>query len=85
MRYDVSTPISYGNEQTFWQRLGKAFKNEQTGVITVHLNALPICDRDGKVRIMLFEEKPEDRKPSGNSRPSGTPQWREELDDEIPF
>lgn len=79
-----------GNGGTFWQRLGKAFKNDQTGMITVHLNAYPLPDKEGKVKIMLFEEQESDRKDQGNATrpaPRQGPQRTvaEDLDDEIPF
>lgn len=92
MRFNVATPISYGDGQTYWQRLGKAFKNDQTGAITVFLNALPLPGEDGKVKLMLFEDK-ENRAGTDNTASRGAPpprqgpqrSYQEELDDEIPF
>lgn len=83
-RYDVSTPRPKADGGTFWLRVGSAFTNEQTGLITVFLDSYPVPGPDGKVKMMLFE--PRDQQPNAQPRqqnPQNTP--REDLDDDIPF
>ena len=85
-RFNVATPRPKHDGGTFWLRVGSAWQNEK-GLITVYLDSYPIPDREGAVKMMLFEPEPNKdpirtpaREPQEPRRP-----WNEELDDEIPF
>lgn len=81
-RYEVSTPRPKNDGGTFWLRVGSAFTNDN-GLITVYLDSYPIPDREGKVKMMLFEPKPAQQ--AGNPTLVHSRTLSEEIDDEIPF
>ncbi|RTG98746.1 hypothetical protein [Thermus scotoductus] len=54
-QYRVFTTREYGEEQTFWVRIGTAFKGEKS--IQVLLDALPL---NGKLVILLENGEDED-------------------------
>lgn len=86
-RFNVATPKPKYNQpgETWWHRVGSAWQNEK-GLITVYLDSYPIPDKDGVVKMMLFEPKDEDRPASPKQEPArSTKTYAEELDDEIPF
>lgn len=80
----VSTPRPKNDGGTWWCRVGTAWQNLQTGVITVYLDAYPAPDEEGKIKMMLFDYEPKENQRDG--RPTKTTRtYAEELDDEIPF
>jgi len=98
-RYNVSTPIPTAAGGTYWQRLGTGFLDANKGHITVLLNAYPIPDSEGKVKMFLFESKndnveappkkhltlAERQSAEANMGRADGKTLADELDDEIPF
>ena len=94
-RYDAVTARKYtdrnGNEKTAFTRIGTMFANRNGDGFNVVLDALPIPDENGQVRILMFVPKERDETPNrgqqdtrGGGRTGGyTPG---DLDgDEVPF
>lgn len=91
-RYDVLTVSKYidrdGNEKSFFTKIGTMFPNKNGGSFSMELVALPISDKEGKVRLYIKE--PEQRDGAQGSRPASKPPARqqsshEDIDDTIPF
>lgn len=84
-RFNVATPRPKHDGGTFWLRIGSAWQNEK-GLITVYLDSYPIPDKEGVVKMMLFEPDPRDKPARGGGREENSPRaWNRELDDDIPF
>jgi len=83
-RFDVSSPRPKSDGSgTYWVRVGTAFQSDK-GQISVILDAYPVPDEKGQVRMLLFE--PRDRAPNQQPAQRNTPrETREVLDDDIPF
>jgi hypothetical protein len=82
-RFDCSTPVEKPDGTTWWHRVGTAWQNEQSGLITVYLNSYPCPNKAGEVKFMLFEPREKDTSPNVavlRPRQLGT-----NIDDEIPF
>ena len=58
-KYNVSCPIKRsGEDETNWMRVGKAFRNRKSGLITLKLDAIPTArDKNGQVILVLFEDE----------------------------
>lgn len=95
-KWNVASPIAYGDDKTYWQNVGSAWENtEGKGKhdVVINLNSLPLADKDGKVRIFLFPKdddrdnsrgRDDSRSSSGKSKPKGSSR-KNDYDDEIPF
>jgi hypothetical protein len=96
-KWNVATPRKYGRdgEKTFWVNVGSAWENDgDKGKhdVTITLDALPLPDADGQVRLFLF---PKDDDGGGERRGSSERSSKRESsrsrsssradDDEIPF
>lgn len=81
MRYDLITPRARKDGKTFWVKLGAGFPNKDGQGFTLVLDALPVADAEGIVRVLMVE--PRDN--AGQQRQE-QPAARDNLDtDEIPF
>ena len=85
-RFNVSTPKPYsdGSGKTWWLKVGSAWQNDR-GLITVYLDSYPTPDKDGVVKMMLFE--PDPREPQQTREPTidTSMSYKEALSDEVPF
>jgi hypothetical protein len=82
--YDVLTAREYernGEKKTTFNKIGVAFDNKNGDGFTITLNALPLPDKDGEVRMICKTSKPKETLPS-NRVAAVTPA---DFDDEIPF
>ena len=92
-RYDAVTARKYkttsGEEKTAYTRIGTMFANRNGDGFNVVLDALPIADEKGQVRILMFVPKDRDDRPQsgGQQRGGGRTGGHApgELDDDIPF
>ena len=90
-RYDVLTVTKYidrnGDEKSFFTKIGTMFKNKSGDSFSIEFSALPIGDKDGKVRCYVKE--PEQRDGGQQvSRSAARPAARstaEQIDDDLPF
>ena len=57
-RYDVLSPRPKKDGGTYWHRVGIAFEGEKG--ISIEFNSTPLPDKEGRVRVSLFEPKPKD-------------------------
>lgn len=83
--YDVLTAREYtdrgGDKKTTFTKIGVAFDNKNGDGFTVNLNALPLADKDGEVRLICKKSKPRDgAMQDGLKAASEVP-----FDDTIPF
>ena len=84
-RYDVMAPRPGREEgKTFWHRVGTAWEGEKG--IGIEFDSLPVPDREGKVKVRLFEprEKSQGAGPAGVENETA-PAARRSLDDDVPF
>jgi hypothetical protein len=91
-RYDALTVSKYvdrnGDEKSFFTKIGTMFQSKNGDTYSLELIALPIPDKEGKVR--LFLKPPEQREGAQQvsrspSRPAVRPQIANDIDDNIPF
>jgi uncharacterized protein VirK/YbjX len=90
-RYDVLTVSKYvdrnGEEKSFFTKIGTMFPNKNGNSFSMELVALPISDKEGKVRLYIKE--PEQREGAQQvSRSTARPAARstaEEIGDDLPF
>jgi len=92
-RYDALTVSKYvdrnGDEKSFFTKIGTMFQSKNGDTYSLELIALPIPDKEGKVR--LFLKQPEQREGAqqvsrSTSRPAARPQASEDdVNDSIPF
>lgn len=86
-RFDVLSPRAKKDGGTYWHRVGTAFEGDKG--ISIEFSSLPLPDKEGKVRVSLFE--PKERGETPDRVPSRTPSRRpaiaggDDMDDEIPF
>lgn len=80
-RYDAITPRPKSDGTgSFWVRVGSAFQNDN-GKIMVYLDAYPLPDKEGVVKIVLSEPLPPRQ---AQVNPQNVP-LREAINDDIPF
>lgn len=96
-KWNVASPRAYGrdNEKTFWVSVGSAWDNADgkgRHDVTVTLDALPLPDAEGRVRLFLFPKDDAakgDREESfGRKAGKAAAKGRKTTvadDDEIPF
>jgi hypothetical protein len=92
-RYDVLSVSKYvdrnGEEKSFFTKIGTMFPNKNGNSFSMELLALPISDKEGKVRLYIKE--PEQREGAQQvSRSASRPAARQQspdndVNDEIPF
>lgn len=82
-RLDAMTPRPKQDGGTWWLRVGSAWVNDK-GQTTVYLDSYPIPDKEGVVKVMLFEPLPARPNPQP-TRQEGPINWNKTLDDEIPY
>lgn len=75
-RYDLKSPREDRNGKTHWHKVGSAFPRDSGGFSLV-FDALPLPDKEGNVRVMMWEAEP--REDRGREPP------RRDMDDEIGF
>lgn len=68
--YDVLTAREYtdksGGKKTTFTKIGVAFDNKNGDGFTINLNALPLADKDGEVRLICKTSKPRDQNPKSD-------------------
>ena len=80
-RFDVMAPRPGREEgKTFWHRVGTAWEGEKG--IGIEFDSLPIPDKEGKVKVRLFEPR---EKPQTQERVPGSAKTPVNIDDDIPF
>jgi hypothetical protein len=69
-RYDAVTPREASNGKTYFTKVGVAFANRSGNGYTLILEAYPLPDKEGQVRVLLMEPKERDDRGSdrGDSR-----------------
>ena len=92
-RYDALTVSKYvdrnGDEKSFFTKIGTMFQSKSGDTYSLELIALPIPDKEGKVR--LFLKQPEQREGAQQvsrsaPRPAARPQASDDdVNDSIPF
>lgn len=89
-RYDALAVSSYvtrdGEEKTFFTKIGTMWPNKNNNGFMLDLNAYPIPNKEGKVRIVLKE--PTERDGTGYKRsdpPVAQKKISDAIDDDIPF
>jgi len=91
-RYDVLSVSKYidrnGDEKSFFTKIGTMFPNKNGASFSMELVALPISDKEGKVRLYIKE--PEQREGAQQvsrsaPRPAVRQQENTHIDDDIPF
>ena len=85
-RFNVSTPKPYsdGSGKTWWLKVGSAWQNDR-GLITVYLDSYPTPDKDGVVKMMLFEPDPREQNHQKEPTIDKSMSYQEALSDKIPF
>jgi hypothetical protein len=86
-RYDIITGRkSKDGEKTYWTKVGVAFSRDQGG-FSIELEAYPLPDAEGKVRVLMVEPKARDDAPDRQAPARGSaPMQSANLDDDtIPF
>lgn len=87
-RLDAKTPVKYGEDKTFWMKIGTAFENRGGGW-DVLLDAMPAAALDNKgnmkFKIFLFPPKEKDVQRDGPPPETVEEMQRNSPDDEIPF
>jgi hypothetical protein len=92
-KWNVATPREYGEGKAFWVNIGSAWENDGKGKhdVTITLDALPLPDKDGKVRIFLFpkDDVTQGDRDEAQGRRAGTAAKKgrssRDDDEEIPF
>lgn len=85
-RYDAMSPRERGGK-TYWTRIGTMFPSKNGDGFNLVLDALPLPDKEGQVRVSMFPPKERDTgtqertEQRGGGR-RGTPA---DLDEDIPF
>ena len=90
-RYDVLSVSKYvdrnGEEKSFFTKIGIMFPNKNGNSFSMELVALPISDKEGKVRLYIKEPEQRDgaqQVQRSASRPSPR-STATDIDDEVPF
>lgn len=80
-RFDVMSPRTKKDGGTFWTRVGMAFEGEKG--ISIEFSSLPLPDKEGRVRVSLFEPREQGASaPAASRRPTVSEDMGGE---EIPF
>lgn len=93
-RLDVLSPRPKKDGGTYWHRVGTAWEGEKG--ISISFDSMPLPDKDGQVRVSLFEPReskgsesrsaPADaRPPMGNGPARGRVDYAQDMNDDIPF
>lgn len=84
-RYDLMQGHK-GRDKTFWNKVGSLFKGDD-GKMWIELQALPISDSEGRVRMQVFEprQQSDSNRPERQDRDSGAGGSYAAMDDDIPF
>ena len=90
-RYDVLTGQKYtnrdGEEKTFFTKIGTMFRNKTGESFSLELIALPLPDKEGRVRLLVKEPQPKDGAQQVRRSEPSVQQRRvaDAPDDDIPF
>lgn len=88
-RYDAVTARKYkasnGEEKTAFTRIGTMFANRNGDGFNVVLDALPIPDEKGQVRILMFVPKERDDRPQSGGGQQRRSAPVDDDPDSIPF
>jgi hypothetical protein len=90
-RYDVLTGQKYtnrdGEEKTFFTKIGTMFRNKTGESFSLELIALPLPDKEGRVRLLVKEPQPRDGQQQVRRSEPAVAQRRvsDAPDDDIPF
>ena len=88
-RLDVCSPRARkDSDKPYWHRVGTAFEGEKG--INIVFDSLPLPDKEGRVSVFLFEQKPKEDRPAASTAKSAyksgaSSAGRNDMDDEIPF
>ena len=65
----VYSIVDKGRRETFWLNLGQAWMHKKSDKLgfNIILQALPIPDRDGQVKLVVREYDPKDPKPDDDA------------------
>jgi hypothetical protein len=83
-RLDVLSPRPKKDGGTYWHRVGTAWEGEKG--ISITFDSLPLPDKEGQVRVSLFE--PRESQGAGTERKKANAEPKasaETYDDEVPF
>ena len=84
-RYDLISPRPRANDKTFWQKIGSAWPQENGG-FALEFDALPLADKDGRTRVMMWEPRErQDTAPPSSGHGGGYGRGSSIDDDEIGF
>lgn len=87
-RLDVLSPRPKKDGGTYWHRVGTAWEGEKG--ISITFDSMPLPDKEGQVRVSLFEPR-ESKGAEATTSTTKAParaekkEYAETLDDEIPF
>lgn len=89
MTMDVKAWRMSRNDKAYTVRVGQAWTDKK-GLTQIEFDALPVPDKDGRVRVFLEERRERDddapRRDRGEAKPSRrAPAPVDDMDDEIPF
>lgn len=73
--YELKYAVKGKDDKTFWNRCGTMFPAKNGDGFSIVLDAIPVSQEPGSLRLMAFPPKPKDGSPSRNDDPS----------DDIPF
>jgi hypothetical protein len=87
-RYDALAVNTYltkdGEEKTFFTKIGTMWTNKNNNGFTLDLNAYPLPNKEGKVRVIIKE--PTERDGYKRNEPAvAQKKISEAIDDDIPF
>ena len=82
-RLNLMSPRVKG-EKTYWTKVGTAWPSKKNpGFFDLEFDALPLPDKEGRVRVLMFEPKDENQ-PAQVGGYSDAP-LSQQLDDDITF
>lgn len=83
-RFNMCSPRKRKDGKTHWHPVGSAFVDGDK--TTLLFDSLPLPDEEGRVAVMLFEPKQDDRaRSASNDRQQARERSNVPLDDDIPF
>lgn len=85
-RYDICTGRKDNEGKTRWTKIGAMFPAREGDGFSIKLDALPLTNEKGEVRLSAFVPKPrDDQQQRGGGRGSNAAPSNEDGYDPIPF
>lgn len=72
-RYDAVVARNGRDETTRFTKIGAAFPFKEKPGFTIVLDAFPVPDNEGQVRILLFEPTKREDAPAAAGKPAASP------------